>query len=272
MAKKHKGRPSLNAAIVWRWIIAGILEIEPIKGTPAFIIKSGKNVRQRWLRRRRNGEIISITAVTYLRVGIILVPRWYAVPDWRAEYLRAQGIADRLHGYATFEGQLQELRYQQLEDLDHCRRQQGHILRGYDMPKRKLVTDDFEMMMYQLERIAAITRHVAGRKAGVDSLYTLIVSRLRSLQRSLRSFVENAPTLKGDPDPKAQQTLVAALRKMALECQGIACRPLVLRTRRASRSISLAIEHIKAGRMELARERMLSALKNLEYPEETKTA
>lgn len=281
MAKKHRDRPALNAARVFHWIINGILEIEPIKGTPAFIITRGKNVRQRWLRCHESSRIISMdptieivssfTAATYLRTGIILVPRWYRVPDWRVKYLQEKGIADRLHGFATFEGRLYELRYQQLEDLDHCRRQQKHILEGYEMPGGRLTAEDFQIMMDRLERTAAITRRIAGRKAGFDSLYTIIQGRLAPLRRSLVSFVANAPTLKGTGEPNDQQTLVSALKKMAEECLGFACRPLVLRTRRASRSISLAIEHIEAGRMELARERLLSALKNLEYPKPTQT-
>ena len=266
MAKKHRTRPALNAAVVWRWIVAGILEIQPIKGTPAFIIAQGKNVRQRWIRQRRD-EIVSLTATTYLGLGIILVPRWITIEkQWRVDYLRARGLADRKHGFAVFEGQLFELCYQQVEDLDHCRRQQGHILKGYDMPKRKLAAADFETMMAQLERVAIITGHVAGRQAGADSLYTIIRNQLKSHQRSLRSFVENAPTLKGEGKSSDQRTLVSALEKMALGCKEIACHPLVRRLRRASRSLALAAEHIQAGRMDLARERILSALKNLEYP------
>ncbi len=268
MAKKHRTRPALKAVDVWRWIVNGVLEISPVRRTPAFILTKGKSVRQRWLRRRRD-QIISATAVTYLRLGTFLMPRWIPVKkEWRAEYLKAHGLADRSHGFATFEGQLQELCYQQVDDLDHCQRQQGYILEGYEMPsKRKPVTDDFIALMDQLARVAAITGHIASRKAGVESLKTILESRLRSLRRSLSSLVENAPTLNGDPDEKKRQVLVAALQKMAIESREIACRPVVRRTRRASRSLALAVEHIKGGqRLDLARARIRSALKNLEYP------
>ncbi|MGA2666570.1 MAG: hypothetical protein ABSE91_00590 [Patescibacteria group bacterium] len=264
MAKKHRGRPALNAAAVWRWIVNGILEIEPVRRTPAFILTKGKSVRQRWVRRRR-GQIETATAVTYLRLGTFLVPRWFAVPNWRVAHLKERGLDNRIHGYATFKGQLKELCYMQVDDLDHCMRQQVYVLEGYEHPGKPIMSD-FMALMDRLARIEAITGHIASRKAGVDSLHTLTLARLRSLRRSLSSIVVNAPTFQGDTDEKKRQTVLAALEKVSRECGAIAMRPLGRRARRASRSLRRAVEHIRTGRLKLARVRIISAYNNLAYP------
>lgn len=264
MAKRHRTRPALRAVDVFRWVINGVLEVRPVKRTPIMYTSAGKVVRQRWFRRRR-GQVETATAVTYLRMGTFLVPRWIRVPAWRAAYLEERGLATRAHGFATFEGELKELCYMQVEDLDHSIRQQDYVLEGYELPENPQL-GDFMALMDRLIRVEAIRGKVAIRKAGVENLHTLTTVRLRSLSRSLRSIVENAPIFRGDSNQRDRGTVTNALEKASRECLEVRMRPFGTRVRRAGRSLGLAATHIQTGRIRLARARIRSALKNLELP------
>ncbi len=267
MAKRHRTRPALRAVDVFRWVINGVLEVRPVKRTPIMYTSAGRVVRQRWFRRRR-GQVETATAVTYLRMGTFLVPRWIRVPAWRAAHLAECGLADRAHGFATFDGELKELCLMQVEDLDHTLRQQDHVLEGYELPEKPGFSDFMELMD-RLIRAEAIREKVGERKAGIGNLQTLAIVRLKSLSRSLSSIVENAPIFRGDSNQRDRETVTNALEKASRECLEVRMRPFGIRVRRAGRSLGLAATHIQTGRIRLALSRIRSALKNLELPPAT---
>lgn len=263
--KKHYDRPALRVIEVWRWIEKGILEIEILKDTPIFHLSQGKSVRQRWLRKTKRDVKVK-SAITYLRKGIFLVPSWRKVSDWEIKYLLDHGISLTQAGIAFVKPNYQRLCYMQVEDLDHTHRQQNHILVKY---LNDLLAANFPELMEKLARQNRIIQEISIRQIGADNLSKKVHIRLDSISRSLRSFLKHAPIFKPNFSEIDKQTVSNYLRKAAQECRQMTMRPISRQLGYAARSMELAALHIQNGRLILAKARLKSALKNLEYPTET---
>lgn len=273
MAKKHPDRPALRAVDVKRWFENGILKVKQISQTPVLFLIEGKNVRQSWFRRRR-GRVQRHSAVTYLGKGIFLIPIWLPVRDWEIEYLKSQDIDLRSRGIRLFDHGYLRLCYMQVEDLDHAERQQDHVLEGYSRQDYPPITADLEILMDELARVEAISSKIRSRKVGIDSVGNYLKMRLifwqknlNSWHRSLQLIVSNAPALQRETTLRERQPVITTLRRIADGCRDLTMRPVGIRLSRAARSLKLAAGHIQNGRLDLARDRIKSALKNLEYPE-----
>jgi hypothetical protein len=269
LAKKHPNRPALKGIDVARWVSKGILQVVPVRRTAVLYTKKGKSVRQRWLRilrRKRNHEIITQTAITYLRKGAFLIPIWLEVPNWEVLYLVEQHIDFKSQGIQKFGSRWMRISYMQVEDLDHAMRQQIHVLDQY-LDKPQPTMSDFYELFEKLARSEKITKKVTMRKLGVDSLFSSVTIRLRQIRMSLESILANAPLFRQTTDERQRQPVTSSLTKYAQECRKLTLRPVGVRLNRAARSLERAVEHIKNERFLLAKQRIQSALKNLIYPE-----
>lgn len=265
MAKKHPNRPALRAVDVWRWISRDILKIKQVSRSAVFYLLDGKNVRQTWLKKTRRRGVFKISAVTYLRKGIFLIPLWIEIPDWEVDYLRKQGLNFRDQGIALIDGRYLRLCYMQIEDLDHAKRQQSHIIDGYLLKVHPLMSDFMELFE-KLARAKKIIGKIESRSRVINSLSFSTKMRLRENQMSLKSILANAPLFARAISQKEREPVISALRKMAAECRSLSMRPISRRMGWAARSLELAISHIENNCLGLAKKRFKSALKNLEYP------
>jgi hypothetical protein len=266
--KKYANRPALRAVDVCRWVGKEIFEIKRIKDTTIFYSTCGKTVRQTWVRKTRRGEIKKLSALTYLRKGIFLTPVWQIVPDWEIKYLQEKQINPRDIGSIFFKRRgYVRLAFRQVEDLDHAIRQQDHIIDNY------LSLDFLKVQLPELIDIlishAQIIHKTTLNKVGVESSQVILKNLLLSYQRSLRSILENAPTFRNNNTPKNTEILSNVLAKIVKECRNHKFRPVGRRLEHAARSLERAVIHIQNNRLALAQARIKSALKNLEYPEET---
>lgn len=274
MAKKHPEVPALRAVDVWRWINAGKLQTYGIRNTPVIYLACGKTVRQTWIDRNRRGEILrpNPSRTIYLCKGAFLIPIWLAVSKWEIEHLKSQGIDLRSRGIRLFDRGHLRLCYMQVEDLDHAMRQQVYVLDGY-LGKEYPSGQDFEELFEQLAHAEAISRKVSLRKIGLDATFDYLQINLAYLRRdlhrwhqNLQSILDHAPAFKQETTLRERQPVITTLRRMAERCRGLTMRPVGVRLGRAARSLELAAEHIQNGCLDLARARIRSALKNLEYP------
>ena len=262
--KTHPNRPGLRAVEVRRWVQKGILSVRRVKLTPVFYLISGKTVRQTWLSRSRShkGKIERKTATTYLRRGIFLVPRWRPVARWEINYLESRGMAMKSQGILFLESAYRQLTFMQVDDLDHAQRQQDHILENYlgvDFLRSHLP----ELMITLLAQEIIVDKTIK-RNTGVESLQTNLEVTLHQLRISLKSILENALS-KDELTPEKTRTIASYLRSVIRTCDQFPFRPVGRKLQYAVRSLTLAASHLKSGKRKLARERLKSALKNLEY-------
>jgi hypothetical protein len=68
---------------------------------------------------------------------------------------------------------------------------------------------------------------------------------------------------------KDRQTVINAFAKIAKNCRAIPMRPVGRNLGYAARSLERAIININNGRIDLAKRNLKSAIKNLEYPDQT---
>lgn len=267
--KRHTDRPALRAMEVWRWITKGILKVTVLRDAHIFYLNQGKAVRQRWLKRVK-GKVEIRTSMTYLRKGTFLVPIWQVVADWEINYLHEKNVFLDNFGIVLYDQKYYRLCYMQVEDLDHTRRQQDHVLDNYF---DSLLSDNFPDFWAELSRQNRIIQEIEGRKISAENFYVVVAIRLKSISRSLRSIIKNAPLFRQDfsqeQKERSRETAINVLEKIARECQTFTFRPVCHRLRYAARSLKLAAEHLRNRHLGLAKKRLQSALKNLTYPPET---
>lgn len=268
--KKHLDRPALWAVDVARWASRGILKLKRVKRTAIFFLSEGKNVRQTWFHRTlKRKRVRNKTATTYLAKGIFLVPRWRAVPDWEIEYLKARQKDLRVRGIIFIRDGYYRLTFQNVDDLDHASRMQDHILDNYlDM---EFLREHLPELMRILAAQDKIISKIVTSKIGVESVQISIRRNLSRLRRNLRSIFENAPLFTRDYTAKDARTVIAGIRIIARECREYPFRPIGRRLYYAAQSLERAAINIRRDRIDLAKNNIKSALRNLEYPEEPTT-
>ena len=264
--KKHASRSALRAVHVWRWTIKGILTIKIVKGSPIFYLAEGKSVRQNWLRKKRQ-TIKRESAVTYLRKGLFLVPSWRKVPDWEIQHLKANNASLCEHSILYLHDGYNRLIYMQVEDLDHTRRQQEHIIDHYSDVKTLLRLTSPELFK-EINKESRIIRKIGEQKIAADSRDTRTRLRIDSIRRSLCSIVANAPIFKKGFSEKDIQPVISFLENAVREISSFTFRPINRRIGYTRRSLELTIKHLGNNRFSLARDRLRSAIKNFQYPTE----
>ncbi|NIT03715.1 hypothetical protein GTO10_02160 [Candidatus Saccharibacteria bacterium] len=251
MAKRDPRHPALRGYQVWRWLGKSILKAKPLFGTQILVVQEAVRVR------------LNAKYRTTLSQGIFLVPRWIQAPEYELEKflklsqeeLREKGIVwvSEKDGYYL-------LIFQQVEDMDHLVRQQDHIL--FDEVHTRAF--DLQIRPYILVRKTAARelREVRQRQ---------LTMRRRQIERLREGKLRPPIKLLKDPKkmtPKVIQGVVNHLKKVVSELDEIIERPLVVRRKRAQRSIRSAIRWIGERNFYLARRRLEKALENLIWPEE----
>lgn len=254
MAKRDSHHPGLRAYQVWRWLKRGILKAKPLFGTQILVVQEATRVR------------LTPKYRTTLSQGIFLVPRWIKAPDYELEKfsklsreeLREKGIVwvaeDERHYLLIF---------QQVEDMDHLVRQQDHIL-----------FDGVHTRVFDLQ----IKPYIEVRKTAARELRAIRERQLRTRRQQVENIRERRlrPPVKllSDPKkmtPKVTEGMMNHLKGVVEELEQIIERPLVVRRKRAQRSIRSAISWIERGNFHLARVRLEKAIENLVWPQVEKS-
>lgn len=265
--KKHSDRPALRATEVWRWIEKGILKIDVLKNTPIFHLTEGKSVRQKWLQKRKSSATWK-SVVTYLRKGIFLVPIWKVVPDWEIKFLNDCGLLLAKEGIAFLNNRYRRLYYMQVDDLDHVLRQTIHTIDGY-LAIDPLLAENSADLATKLNCQNQIINRIGNRQINADSLYTIVNIKMKSISRSIRSILANAPAFKRKCIEQDRLTVYNYFEKASQECATLTFQPVFRQLSYASRSLKIAAKHIKNGQRYKAKRCLKSALKNLTYPAES---
>lgn len=249
MAKRDRRHPSLRGYQVSRWLRRGILKAKPLFGTQILIVQKAARVR------------LTPRYRTTLPQGIFLVPRWIKAPEYELgkfsklprENLREKGliwIAEERHYYLLI--------FQQVEDLDHLVRQQDHIL-----------FDDIHTRAFDLQ----IKPYIKVRKVAARALQAIREKQLRTRRQQIENIRERwlRPPVKllSNPrgiTPKVAEGITNHLKRVAEELEQIIERPLVVRRKRAQRSIRSAVSWIERRNFRLARIRLRKAIANLVWP------
>jgi len=260
--KTRSDRPTLYATQVWSWIESGILEIKALKDTPIFHLTSGHTVRQKWLHKTQRGNITSESGTTYLRKGIFLVPIWKVVPDWQIKYYHDNNLPLAKQGIVFRGKTYQRLCYMQVDDIDHVLRQTIHTIEGY-LAVSPLLAENYPDLMEKLYRQNQIIAHIGNRQIGAEGLAITICIRLKSISRSVKSISANAPAFSANASKSDKDTVALVFRRYANELAGMTFRPIFRQIGYASRSLTLAADHIQNDRLPRAQRCIASALKNL---------
>lgn len=278
--KKHKDRPALYGCQLWRWwtprlvikdgeeIEKVILVVDRMPWTPIQIVKQEKSVWQTWIRITPKRLLVrKKAALTYLGKGSFLCPLWQIVPKRELDYYQKNGFDLAAFGIAKFRGKYKRLTYMQVEDLDHIDRQQDHILDTLFAAAIDFY-DNLPDICRAIEEEDELIKKISERKVGVVDYKVHLRLRIRSWHRSINSYIDQVLSPNKIPDKRKIDAITSVLKKMIDEIAKLSARPYGRRFSYARRSLIIAISHIQSGNYKLARARLKSALKNLEYPEE----
>ncbi|MDP1710363.1 MAG: hypothetical protein Q8L46_00250 [candidate division WWE3 bacterium] len=247
MAKRYSRHPALRAYQVWRWLKRGVLKAKPLFGAQILVVQKAARVR------------LTPRYRTTLSQGIFLVPRWIKAPEYELEKfsklsreeLREKGIV-----WIAEDGHYYLLIFQQVEDMDHLVRQQDHIL-----------FDDVHTRVFDLQ----IKPYIEVRRVAARELRSIRERQLRREVENIRERRLRPPVkLLSDPKkmtPKVTEGMMNHLKGVVEELEQIIERPLVVRRKRAQRSIRSAISWIERGNFRLARVRLGKAIANLVWPQ-----
>jgi len=229
MAKRNRRHPSLRGYQVSRWLKHGILKADQLGDTPILIVKEA--VRVRLTPRHR----------TTLSQGIFLVPRWIPAPANDLEKLGRLNKADQgEHGLIRHRGMDLLLIYQQVEDLDHLRRQQEHIL-----------WDREHTVFFE----SGIRPHIVGRAQAAAALQrtrradlkrtreTCLRNVLEALEHPERLFDLEKPLQ--TPDPQKTAGMLRYLEGLVANLDTWVERPYVPARKKAQRAIRCAQKWIR---------------------------
>jgi len=242
MAKRDPHCPALRGDQVQRWLQAGILKADQLGDTPILVVREAVRVRLTKGHRTTLGQ------------GIFLVPRWVEIPwrrwtaglhDLSAEELEARAIIVRPGGRPY------RLIFQQVEDLDHLCRQQRHVLKqGEDNP--------------YFER--RIKPYIIARRQAADSLRRIRKRRLEAIRNGWIAPVGKKLHYPELMTPEAVAEAVARLDEAIAALDEIVERPLVIRRKRAQRSLRAAQRWIQERDFARTLRHLRAAWKNLMWP------
>ena len=253
-----------------RWIETGKLPVEILSGTAILYTTAGKTVWQRYFNRkktRRLGQSV------YIRKGCFLEPHRVKVSPQELAFWEKNRID--LNTLGIFFDKEENLFYRydfhRVTDLEHLIRRQYHVLDHY------LASEGFNSVEELLEfvtkpRPKIIVRKVSNRRNASVNLRTRVKADLERWRRNLQSIYKHAPPFtKTDVSEREIQAVCSGLRRYHDRCVNTCYKPVGHKLRYAASSLQKAIDHLENGRYDAAKRCLSSAIRNIAYPESTKS-